>query len=178
MSYAAEGRNAIIALFEANRDALIVDGDVLDVSYANRPFTPNTDECWLRVTILDSVTVPIEIGNYPYNSRRTYGYVIVNVFICLGLGDGLAYELSDKVAQIFNSNQVVSFGEDVVIEATGEIIKYGQPGNDNKELGTVRFRAPEIETIGLENTPEPAFYQMNVNIPYEREFVVQVNNGL
>ena len=178
MSYAAEGRNAIIALFEANRDALIVDGNVLDVSYANRPFTPNTNKCWLRVGVQDSVTVPIEIGNYPYNSRRTYGYIIVNVFTCLGAGDCDALELSDKVAQIFNSKQVVSFGEDVVIEATGEVIKYGQPGNDNKEQGTVRFRTPEIDTVGLENTPEPAFYQMNVNIPYEREFVVQVNDSL
>lgn len=119
-------------------------GNTTPVAWPNRPFSPPAGS-WVRLTIVGSDSFPVELG--PRSQERRTGSVIVQVFTVLGKGDATALGLADQVAAIFR-NQRVAAGDE----------------------GDVLFRKPRTRSIGVDGAG--AFYQVNVEIPFQHDAVL------
>jgi hypothetical protein len=75
--------------------------------------TPPEDEAYVRLHILPGDQRQVSMGKY--RRFRRVGVVIVQIYVPAGKGDGLARELADSVADIFQGRTVSG----VIFRGTG-----------------------------------------------------------
>lgn len=138
MGYAA-GHNAIRTRF--NTEWAGGAYSTVPVAWANAEFDPPSEDEWVRVTIFDAEAFQVSIGGVAGagNTYRHPGIVVVNIFVPINVGDGLALAMADAVATIFRAWQ----------DATTK----------------TRFLTPSVSRIGTDGN----WFQINVTCPFERD---------
>ena len=77
-------------------------GHLLDTQYDNQNFTPPVDNLWCRLSIRFGVSRQISFSATV--SRFRYpGVIIAQLFLPIGLGDGLLTEMADNINDSFRS---------------------------------------------------------------------------
>jgi hypothetical protein len=76
-------------------------------------FTPPEDAAWVRLHVLSGDQRQVGMGKY--RRFRRIGLVEVQIFVPAGSGDGLAREIADSVADIFEGRTVSG----VIFRGTG-----------------------------------------------------------
>lgn len=134
MSYATEA--------QVVRERLNTNWTTTQIHWPNTDFTPGTSP-WIRPTILPADARAADIATAP--RYRHVGVLIIQVFVPLGAGDGLALEYADTIAALFRGQNVSGvrfYGED------GEAVRIRNVGPDGK-----------------------GFFQMNVECPMFRDTI-------
>jgi hypothetical protein len=81
-----------------------IEQPTVSFSFADVDFNPIKDAAWVRLNILTGDQRQVSMG-IRRRFRRT-GLVLVQIFTPAGSGDGLAKELGDSVANIFQGRTV------------------------------------------------------------------------
>jgi hypothetical protein len=112
--------------------------DSLPTLYDDAPFTQPDTARWVRFTILEGGSVAVE-NRGGFIAHRTTGLAIAQIFVQLGIGDGLALQTADTIADAFRSVSVDG----------------------------ISFRAPVVSSIG--EGRDGKWWQVNVACPFSYE---------
>jgi hypothetical protein len=82
-------------------------------TFGDVDFTPPENAAWVRLYVLPGTPFQVSMGKY--RRFRRPGVVMVQIFVPAGRGDGLARELADSVAAIFQGRTV----NGVIFRVTG-----------------------------------------------------------
>jgi hypothetical protein len=116
----------------------------LVLAMPNRQFNnPPQGTAYVRFTVLDAKTQQIEMGSPGFNTNRTYGSLILQIFWPAGEGDGGALVLADALGKLY-VQKIFNFPD---------------------LSGLVRMRNPVVKTLGNLDV----YYQVNVVIPFHRD---------
>ena len=72
--------------------------------FSDVDYKPDIDEPWVRLTILPGTQTQVSMG--AVRRFRRIGVIIVQIFVPAGSGDGLARELADSVANIYQGRTI------------------------------------------------------------------------
>lgn len=138
MGYAA-AHNAIRTRFNTQWTA--GSYSAVPVAWANAEFDPPSEDEWVRVTIVDAAAFKVSFGGFigAGDNYRHPGVVVVNIFVPLNVGDGLALAMADEIASIFRAWQ----------DATTR----------------TRFFTPYVTRVGVDGN----WFQVNVTCPFDRD---------
>lgn len=95
---------------------------------------------WVRVTIQPGETRQVGFSNSG-RRKRTVGNIVVQVFVPAGEGDGLAQELADRVASIWEMSTI----QGVIFRATS-VQRVGEDGAWLQYNTTTPFQADALVT--------------------------------
>jgi hypothetical protein len=150
----ADERTAIVTHFQTQwndldwNDVDGVQGDGVLVVYDNVKYDPHPrqgDDPWITFSIREAGARQASRGNLPIH--RHAGAILVQVFTRSGTGTSLPNLIADRVAEIMRNQQIRFEGS-----------------------GWIRTRTPHKVTSSGKNDPA-GWYMVNVNTPYERDFV-------
>lgn len=100
MSYAADSQT----IRERFNTQWPIEQPSVAFSFADVDYDPVKDTPWVRLNVLTGNARQVSMGLFR-RFRRT-GLVLVQIFVPAGRGDGLAKELADSVANIFEGRTV------------------------------------------------------------------------
>lgn len=85
------------------------------VQWPNRVFNPPSGESWVSISFMPATAEPISLSLYGYD--RLTGFLIINFYSPVDVGDGAIYQFYDKVRGHFIAGDILDFdGQKVVIE--------------------------------------------------------------
>lgn len=117
-----------------------IEQPTIDFSFADVDYNPTKDNPWVRLSVLTGEQRQVSMGLFR-RFRRT-GVVSVQIFVPAGSGDGLAKELADSVANIFQGRTV----EGVIFRGT-DLTRVGVDGAWAVWNATTAYQADDLIQI-------------------------------
>lgn len=117
--------NDVRAAIEGRVATEMANAPVIQVAYANVPFTPPDADSWIQVQMQFNENEYFTLQAPTTGFNRQTGVVVIDIFTAIGVGTGANYTIAERVKDLFDRVTVSNITFDAASGPT--VIQPGAP---------------------------------------------------